>query len=277
MRNTSKLSKEFILNQSCPFELSTEHQIKNLLPTRNQFAHKGEAGRLLLVAGSADKVGAAILASRAALRSGVGLLYVHVPAYARDIIQTSVPEAMVSSVHDSETISDISIVDKLDALAIGPGIGTNKKTISTFKTLLTEIKVPLVVDADAINILATNPDLLKLLPEDCILTPHPGEFKRLVGAWNNDDERLIKLRSFCQTWNVNTVLKGAFSAVCDKHGYVYFNSTGNPGMATAGSGDVLTGIVGALLAQGLKPIHALRLGVFLHGSLEILLKINLVK
>jgi len=252
------LSQAFLNEQTTTHNFLQKEDVTSLNPTRKKFGHKGDYGRLLLVAGSKGKMGAAIMAARAALRSGVGLLYVQTPEIGRDVLQVAAPEAMVV---------ETAIVDwqQMNAIAVGPGMGTDNETAEALHQLLKQWKKPVVLDADAINLLALHPNLLKDLPKESILTPHPGEFRRLAGEWTDDFQRLELLRSFCQKHQVNMVLKGAHSAICDSNGSIYFNSTGNPGMATGGSGDVLTGIIGALLAQGLSPAHALRLGVYVHG------------
>ena len=158
-------------------------------------------------------------------------------------------------------------LEMADVIGIGPGIGTAEDTQQAVKTFLTaeNYKNPMVFDADGLNILAMNPELLKYLPNGSILTPHPGEFKRLVGAWKDDYDKLEKLREFCQKYRLNVVLKGAFSAVCNEKGHVFFNPTGNAGMATAGSGDVLFGLTCGLLAQDARPFEMLKSSVYLHG------------
>lgn len=259
------LRQEFINGLSSPFCVTTTEEAAGLLPQRPKFSHKGDAGRMLLVAGSKGKMGACVLASKAAFRAGVGLLTVHSPACGQDILQSSIPEAMVLDDPDQKVISKIDFPENTNCISIGPGIGTDSKTAKGLHQLLTSAKRPMVLDADALNILSENKDWLKLIPKESILTPHPGEFKRLVGQWTDDFQRLELLIEFCKKYQLNIVLKGAFSAVCSSSGNIFFNPTGNPGMATAGSGDVLTGIIGALVAQGLEPFNALRLGVYLHG------------
>lgn len=257
------LNKSFINKCTSSYYLTSHEDVKSLLPVRQKFTHKNSVGRLMIVAGSKGKMGAAILCSQAAFRGGVGLLNVCVPTCGTQIMQLALPEAMVIESLDSTVIDVIPKTN--DTVAIGPGIGTDAKTINAFSTFLSEHKDPIVLDADAINILALHQELLSEIPAGSILTPHPGEFKRLVGDWKNDVDKLEKLRNFCKAHEVNMVVKGAYSAVCDKEGIIHFNPTGNPGLATAGSGDVLTGIIGAFLAQGLAPFHALLLGVYLHG------------
>lgn len=258
------LKKDFIEKQGTDFHLTEVEEVRTMIPTRSTFTHKSKVGRLLIVAGSKGKMGAAILCARGAFRAGAGLVNIHAPACGIEILQISIPEAMVSVDPGEGCVKEIPISE--DTVAIGPGLGTNNASVEALKTFLKSYKKPLVIDADGINIISQHPDLVKSLPKESILTPHPGEFKRLVGDWTNDFEKLQKLRELCINNSLNIVLKGAFSAVCSSKGIVYFNPTGNPGLATAGSGDVLTGITAALLAQGLTPIHALRAGVFLHGA-----------
>ncbi|MEO9870217.1 NAD(P)H-hydrate dehydratase [Ekhidna sp.] len=258
------LHEDFIAKQPTNLFCTTKNEMINLVPQRMWFTHKNQVGRLMIVAGSVGKIGAAILCARAAFRAGVGLVNVHTPHCGIDALQIAIPEAMVS-VDEGETHIE-SIPKVNDVVAIGPGIATELNTVSSFRGFIKTHDEPLVIDADGINILSENKDLLEHLPKQSILTPHPGEFKKLVGEWQNDFDKLTKLRNFCVENEVNVVLKGAYSAVCNTEGNIFFNPTGNPGLATAGSGDVLTGIVGALLAQGLTPFEALRLGVYLHGA-----------
>lgn len=258
------LNHSFLKDQKTNYYFSEPEDMKPLLPHRDKFTHKNRVGRLLIVAGSKGKMGASVLCTRAAFKSGVGLVNVCTPKCGTQVLQMSVPEAMVIEDEGEEFIQSIPMVD--DTIAVGPGLGTDPRTASALDSLITKAEQPMVVDADAINILSSNKELLYLLPKGSILTPHPGEFMRLVGSWSDDFEKLELLRSFCQKYELNVVLKGAHSAVCNKEGYIYFNPSGNPSLATAGSGDVLTGIIGSLLSQGLDPFDALRLGVYLHGS-----------
>ncbi|HZX74575.1 MAG TPA: NAD(P)H-hydrate dehydratase [Cyclobacteriaceae bacterium] len=259
------LSKEFIKGTSTELYLLTGKDIKKIIKPRSKFDHKGNYGHALLIAGSYGKMGACVLSAKAALRSGVGLLTVHVPKNGYAIIQTAVPEAMVSIDVDDEFVTSIPDTEKYNATGIGPGIGQSPETIKALSVLLTKSTKPLVVDADALNILASHRELLHSIPEKSILTPHPKEFERLVGNWKNDFERLEKLKEFSKQLKSIVILKGAYSAVATPDGSVYFNSTGNPGMATGGSGDVLTGILTGLLAQGYTSEDAAKAGVYLHG------------
>jgi ADP-dependent NAD(P)H-hydrate dehydratase / NAD(P)H-hydrate epimerase len=240
--------------------------VKSILPTRDKFAHKGKFGHALLLAGSYGKMGAAVLASKACLKAGVGLLTTHVPRYGYNILQTAVPEAMVSIDRSDILISEFPDLDGYDAIGAGPGIGVKSNTCTALAELLDKVgNKPLVLDADALNILAQQPDLLDKLSINTVLTPHPKEFQRLAGGWDNDFERLQLLTSFAKRYHVVVVLKGAHTTTALPDGSCYFNSTGNPGMASAGSGDVLTGIILGLMSQGIAPSESAILGVYLHG------------
>ncbi|TAL61891.1 MAG: NAD(P)H-hydrate dehydratase [Bacteroidetes bacterium] len=236
-----------------------------LYKKRTKFSHKGTFGHALIVAGSYGKMGACVLASRACLSAGAGLVTVHISKCGYDILQTANPEVMVEVDSEEKMISDNIKIDKYNAIGIGPGIGTEKETQNLLKVLIQNSSVPLVLDADALNILAENKTWLSFLPVNSILTPHPGEFKRLVGEADNDFERLQLQKEFSIKHGVYVTLKGAHTCISCPDGEVYFNSTGNPGMATAGSGDVLTGIITGLLAQGYDSKKASVLGVYLHG------------
>lgn len=257
------LSDTFIEQEYAEWWLTEASDIQ--LPLKSVFDHKGTNGRVMIVAGSKGRMGAAVLCTRAALRAGSGLLFAHVPCCGLDIMQGSVPEAMVEVDEHTEIISEVLPNDSIDVIAIGPGIGTGKLTENALAQLLQKAKEPMVLDADGLNILAKNHHFLSALPPKSILTPHPGEFSRLVGEWKNDFEKLEKLQAFCKQYQVNVVLKGAYSVVCSTAGKLYFNPTGNPGMATGGSGDVLTGVVASFLGQGMEPFHALRAAVYIHG------------
>jgi NAD(P)H-hydrate epimerase len=245
--------------------MTERKDIRKLIPPRSKFAHKGTYGHALLMAGSKGKMGAAVLASQACMRSGVGLLTVHVPGNGYSIMQTSVPEAMCSVDPNNDILSILPELDKFSAIGIGPGLGTCLETKEAIRQLLQNIKVPLVADADALNIISENHALLNMLPGKTILTPHPGEFKRLFGETQNSWQRLQVLKEAAQRLNIILVLKGAYTVTALPSGQVYFNPTGNPGMATGGSGDVLTGTILSFLAQGSPPEHAAIAGVYLHG------------
>ncbi|MCF8357821.1 MAG: NAD(P)H-hydrate dehydratase [Prolixibacteraceae bacterium] len=248
-----------------PYRLLEKRDIKDKIRKRKNFSHKGTFGHALLISGSYGKMGAAVLASRACLRSGVGLLTTHIPHGGYHIIQTAVPEAM-TSIDDSDLMfTSVEPGDTFSAIGIGPGIGVKVNTQRGLHKLITESKVPMVLDADALNILSLNKPWMEQLPGHVVLTPHPGEFDRLEGKSHNGYERLMKAKELAEKHKLVLVLKGAYTAVALPDGNVWFNSTGNPGMATAGSGDVLTGIILSLIAQGYSPADASLIGVFVHG------------
>ncbi|MCE1200139.1 MAG: NAD(P)H-hydrate dehydratase [Marinilabiliales bacterium] len=249
-----------------PFRYFDSHDARSLLKSRSLFAHKGSFGQALLLAGSKGKYGAALLAARAVLRSGAGLLTVHLPGEGVAALNVSLPEAMTSADNERDHLSLLPDITPFSGVAIGPGIGKDPSTLRLLVQLIREIRKPLVVDADGLNLLAEHPELLSELPAQTILTPHPGEFDRLAGLTSqNEEERLGVAITFATSYHIILVLKGAFTRVIFPDGSVSFNSTGNPGMATGGTGDVLTGIILGLLAQGYLPHDATRLGVFLHG------------
>ena len=259
------LNREFIDASETNYFLLEKSDIRKMLHTRSKFEHKGNFGHALLIAGSYGKIGAAVLSARAAMRSGAGLVTVHVPTCGYQIIQTSVPEAMLS-VDESETnFSSLPEIKNFSAIGIGPGIGQEKQTIKALTKLLETSEKPMVLDADALNILGANRELIHLIPQNSILTPHVKEFERLVGTCTSDVERLEKLREFSGKTNTVMLLKGAHTSIATPEGTVYFNTTGNPGMATGGSGDVLTGLVTGLLAQGYTSRESAFLGAWLHG------------
>lgn len=232
---------------------------------RHKFSHKGTFGHALLINGSYGKMGAAILAARSCLRSGVGRLTCHVPRIGYSIMQISVPESMVS-VDQHEFYFHTKIdVSHYDAIGIGAGLDNRNGVCEALLHVIENTTSPLILDADALNILAQHTDWLEKLPDYSILTPHPGEFHRLFGSWNTDTEKLNRQKDLSKKYNIIIVLKGAHTSVSLPDGVIFFNSTGNPGMATAGSGDTLTGIITSLCAQGLGPRNAAILGVFIHG------------
>jgi NAD(P)H-hydrate epimerase len=259
------LHPEYIQSADCQRFFITEEDASRMLKKRRSFSHKGDHGRALLISGSKGKVGAAILACKACMRAGVGLLTVQLPNCAYEIMQSSIPEAMVEVDEAEDHLSEIKKDVKFDTIGVGPGIGMHEDTQNFFKQLIQLNNSPMLIDADALNILAENPTWLSFLAKGCILTPHPGEFKRLVGDWSDDFERLDLLRDFAIKYGQFVVLKGKYSSIACPDGRIYFNSTGNAGMATAGSGDVLSGIITSLLAQGYASEQAALLGVYLHG------------
>jgi NAD(P)H-hydrate epimerase len=249
-------------------QLIEQETIKHLLHHPYKYAHKGSMGHGLLITGSADMPGAAILAATAALRGGIGKVTVHSPSKVCDLLPTAIPEAILSRDTNEESFSRIDLERHpgINAIAIGCGLGKSKAVVQGLKNVLDEVGNPLILDADALNILAENKTWLGFLPAKSILTPHIKEFERMAGKADNDFDRIGKLRQFAEKYEVIVVLKGAHTAVAMPDGRVFFNTTGNPGMATAGSGDVLTGLLLALLSQGYAPEAAALVGVYLHGA-----------
>ena len=211
-------------------------------------------------------MGASVLASHACLRSGIGLITNLCPEVGYEIIQNSIPEGMALVSEGKDFITDLpNDMSVFNAIGIGPRLGQDSYTSTLLKNLFSTFKSSIAIDADALNVLASNPELLSQIPSGSILTPHPGEFKRLVGPWKDDHEKLEKQLEFSFKYNVILVLKGAHTSISEPSGQVYFNTTGNPGMATAGSGDVLLGIITGLLGRGYNSLEAAQLGVYLHG------------
>lgn len=248
-----------------PFALLEKDDIRQRMPKRSKFDHKGTFGHALLIAGSYGKMGAAVLASKACLRAGAGLLTSHVPHLGYSILQTAVPEAMVSIDRHDSIFTEFPNLKGYAAIGVGPGLSKKQNSQKALLQLLEESRVPLVIDADALNILAENKSWLNKLPKGSILTPHPGEFRSLLGETENSFQAVQLQLAFSKKYNCVMVLKGAHSSISTSDGRLFFNSTGNPGMATAGSGDVLTGIILGLLAQGLSSENAALIGVYLHG------------
>jgi hydroxyethylthiazole kinase-like uncharacterized protein yjeF len=259
------LHKDFLKEIETPYYYFTRKDVRKTLKVRSKFDHKGKFGHALLIAGAYGKMGAAVLAARAALRSGPGLLTVHVPARGYSIIQNAAPEAMTSIDGQQEYLSECPGLDNYTVIGIGPGLGQSAETVKAYGEILKQSKVPMVIDADALNMLGANRELLALIPPDSILTPHPKEFERIVGAWKNEFERLEKQKRLAKDLHSIIVLKGANTSIAAPDGCVVFNSSGNPGMAKGGCGDVLTGILTGLLAQHYSSFQAAQLGVFLHG------------
>ncbi len=259
------LAQEFLLTTETEVELIGKHEVlPNYIP-REKFSHKGQFGHALIIGGSYGKIGAVTLASRAALSAGAGLVSAYIPKCGYHALQSSFPEAMVITDTDEEKITSIKFDMEPTVIGFGIGAGTDKKTASAFGTFLKTNKAPLVIDADGINILSKKKTLLKLLPEQTVLTPHPKELERLIGTWKNDFDKLKKVKAFSKKYKVIIIIKGANSITVfdDK---LYVNSTGNSGLSTAGSGDVLTGIITGLISQGYNSLVAAIFGVYLHGK-----------
>jgi hydroxyethylthiazole kinase-like uncharacterized protein yjeF len=256
----------YLRQVSSESELLDEAIIGAIFKPRKSFAHKGNFGHTLLVTGSFGKMGAAVLAARACLRAGAGLLTCQVPGCGYTILQTAVPEAMIQVDSDEKIHTSITgDLSKYSVVGIGPGIGTDERTVALLRDIQQRYQKPMVLDADALNILASHSELLSSLPPYSILTPHPKEFERLFGPSPNDFSRLEKAREQAKKHQCIILLKGHHTYIAMPGGKSYFNSTGNAGMAKGGSGDVLTGILSALLSQSYSPGEAALLGVYLHG------------
>ena len=260
-----QLSQQAIDETPSPFFYTCLDEIKPLIRPRAKHAHKGTFGRALLVAGSKGMAGASVLAARAALRSGVGLLTVHVPSCNNPIVQGAVPEAMTSIDSCECCFSDTIDTERYTAVGVGPGLGQSKESEAALLALIDSSKAPMVLDADALNILARNPKYMQRLPQGSVITPHVGEFARLFGETDSSYVRLQAAQAYAMTFGVTIVLKGAYTVIVTQMGTMHFNSTGNPGMATGGCGDVLTGCILALMAQGYAAPDAARLAVYVHG------------
>lgn len=245
----------------------TADSVKSLVPVRLKFSHKGTFGHALLIGGSYGKMGAVLLASKAALRTGCGLVSGGIPHCGTTIVQTAFPEAMVFADTAELALRDFNFPTDLTAIGMGVGMGTDELTIRGFAIYLQSLAedARLVLDADALNILAQQKSLLQALPSETILSPHPKELSRLIGDWDNDYEKVSKAKVFAAEHQVYLIIKGANSVLVCPDGNLFFNSTGNPGMATGGTGDVLTGILTSLRAQGLSAKDAAVLGIYLHG------------
>lgn len=259
------ISKTFTEETASPYYIIEQEDLVPLIKPRKRFAHKGEFGHSLLIAGSYGMGGCAVLAARAAMRAGTGLVTVHAPQKNVVILQTAVPEAVVSvDIHEALFTYPIETTT-YDAVGIGPGLGTDVLTATAIGQVFSQSDMPLVIDADALNICSKHPSLLKKIPQNSILTPHLGEFERLVGDCSNSFERLTKAKFLAAEHSIYIVLKGAWTTIVTPEGDCFFNTSGNPGMAVGGSGDVLTGILTALLAQGYSPLDSCKIGVYLHG------------
>lgn len=246
-------------------EMVDESFARSFLKVRGQYSNKGTFGKALIVAGSEGKYGAAILAARACMRSGIGLLTVQVPSRGSELIHLSIPEALLKPDVNERIISSVTDFENFDCIGIGPGIGMNDRTVDALIELIKLYRKPMVLDADALNIIGEHPTLLTMLPENSILTPHPKEFERVFGPSENSFARLEKQRNQSMQHKIIIVCKGRYTTITTPDGKIYFNTSGNSGLAKGGSGDVLTGILTALLGQGYSAVDAAILGVFVHG------------
>ena len=259
------LSVDFIEKAETKFQLLTQEIIQNKIRSREKFSHKGTYGHPLIIAGSLGKIGASVLSTKSALRSGAGLVTAFVPKCGYEIIQITNPEAMCELSSEENFLTGDLIWKNYTAIGIGPGIGKEIKTMQLIEHLFHNYSGPLVIDADALNIISEYDSLFYKIPKNSILTPHPKEFDRLFGKSDSAFSRLNKQMEQAKKLKCFVVLKGTYTSICGPDGVVYFNNTGNSGMAKGGSGDVLTGIVTGLLAQGYSTKDACHIGVWIHG------------
>ena len=244
-----------------------KQEILRLYQPRERFAHKGTYGHVLTIGGSYGKIGSMILSTKAGLCSGAGLVTAYIPKCGYTSVQTAVPEAMVITSPEDSYLNQINYEEiiKPTVIAVGMGMGTEVETQTAFLEFLKKCEMPIVIDADGLNCLAKNPEGLSDIPNNSVLTPHPGELERLIGNWADDFDKLNKAKAFSKEFNCILVIKGA-NTIIVHNDKLYCNSTGNPGMASAGMGDVLSGIISSLIAQRYDPLQAAIMGVYLHGS-----------
>ncbi|HAC14862.1 MAG TPA: bifunctional ADP-dependent NAD(P)H-hydrate dehydratase/NAD(P)H-hydrate epimerase [Bacteroidetes bacterium] len=266
------LDANFMQNAASVYATLDANFAKSIHRLRDPFAHKGTFGTVLMAAGQRGMMGAATLSVTAALRSGAGKVVAMIPNHGLDIVQSVIPEATcfvagVNHLSDQSSNTDSKTIDigEFEAIAIGPGIGTHPETAEFIGQILSQATDPLILDADALNLLAENPEWLNSMPKNSILTPHPGEFIRLFGPTTNSFDQLEMARKKAKELGLIIVLKGHYTTINTPDGYTFYNMTGNAGMATGGSGDVLTGVIAGLHSQGYTPTEAAQLGVYLHG------------
>ncbi len=258
------LDQEYFSGLETDYELVGKAEVVSMYTPRSKFSHKGNYGHAIIVGGSHGKIGAVGLAAKACLVTGAGLVTAYLPNCGYIPLQTQLPEAMVLTDEDENCITRITLPFTPTTVGIGMGLGTHPKTLSAFEAFIQSTAIPLVIDADGLNLLAKKPKLLSKLPQKCVLTPHPKELERLIGPWDDDFHKLKKAREFSKEYDCILVIKGAHTTTLYKEkGYI--NSTGNPGMATAGTGDVLAGMITALVAQGYPSLQASIFGVYIHG------------
>ncbi len=259
-----ELDAEYIESSNSPYQYVTADDIASIVMPRRKFGYKNQFGHTLLICGSVGMSGAAILATSAALRSGCGLVTTHIPAEERFALHASCPPA-IASLDSAQCFSTLpSDIDKYNSIVVGCGLGVNEQTVQALTELLKSYNKPMVIDADAINIIASNQELLTLIPENSILTPHLGELKRLQ-AWSSEEDKLTKIKALAKKIKCYIIVKGAHSAIYTPEGSVLFNSSGCSGMAKAGCGDILAGLLGGLIARGYNSLHSAMLGVYIHG------------
>ena len=254
------LSEEKIKQTKTPYNYITTSDVSSILKKRAKFSHKGRFGNALLIGGYEGMWGSVIMTTQACLRSGAGKVYTHLDKAGRLVLA----QHALESIYIQNCPKALKSNSNWNAIGVGMGLGLSNNAVQLMEEVLAHQPKRLLLDADAINLLSKQKNWLKLLPKNSVLTPHIGELKRLVGEWDNDFDKLNKAKQFCETYQVVLIIKGAHTCICDGTNF-YFNSSGNPGLAKAGSGDVLAGIITALLAQNYKVLEACQLGVYLHG------------
>lgn len=259
------LSSTEIKNTTTQFFLLEKQDARRVLHQRGEFSSKADYGSALIVGGSFGMLGAAQLAARGALRAGVGKLTVHVPRCGFTVMQTAVPEAMVQVDHNDSGITEINLRHEYDAIAMGPGMGTHDLTVRAVETFINHSTKPLLIDADGLNCIAQRPMILDTIPPMSVITPHAGEFDRLFGEHMSDEARIMTAMQKAQTYNIVILLKGHYTTIVRPDHRIFFTASGSPALATPGSGDVLTGVIAGLLAQGYSPDLAATLGAYIHG------------
>lgn len=259
------LDREFLGNLKSQMYLIGKEEALSLYTPRKANSHKGDYGHALIVGGSYGKIGSVLLTAKSALRTGSGLCSLYIPKCGYNAIQTGLPEAMVLTDDHEKLLTSYPENFDADVVCFGMGAGTAKETSIAFRRMLEHTKFPVVIDADGLNILSENDEFLELMPKNSVLTPHPGELKRLIGEWKDDFDKLEKVKAFSKKYEITMVVKGAHTFTINKDD-IYVNNSGNPGMATAGSGDVLAGVITSLIGQGYEPVTAAVLGVYLHGA-----------
>ena len=259
------LDREYLQQVQTGMELIGKPEVLSMYIPRQKYTHKGTYGHAVLIGGSRGKIGSMVLASKACLKIGGGIVTTVVPECGYTVMQTAVPEVMVKDNDEDDYITDFKTDIDATVICIGMGLGKHVKTVKAFTAFLDTNKTPLVLDADALNILSENKNLLHKLPPKTILTPHPKELERLIGEWNDDFDKIEKAKQLSNTYDCIVVIKGANSIIVYKQD-IYINTTGNPGMATAGAGDVLSGVITGLVSQGYAPLMAAIFGVYMHGS-----------
>lgn len=268
------LDKEFLQKTQAEAWLITKNEVRQFYRGRHKFAHKGTFGHVLIFGGSYGKMGSVVMTSNAAFRAGCGKVTAVIPKCGYEIFQTAIPEAMAITSEEHSHLVETNIDFVPESICFGIGVGNHPDTVKAFEKILKSTTQPMLIDADGLNILSENTPLLKFIPPNSILTPHPKELERLLGKWKDDFDKLKKAKAFSEKYKVILVIKGAHSITVAGE-KLYINSTGNPGMATAGSGDVLSGVITGLLAQGYNPEIAAVFGVYLHGKAGDFASMNL--